>query len=192
MVATIGEILPAAARRFCNRTALLVDGHSFSFAQLDAMSNRIANGLVDGGVLPGDRVTLYGHNCWEWPVAYYGIAKTGAVVNPINVMLTPEEVRFVVEDSGASAIVASSDKGTPLLDMIGTANLSSVVLWGEKATMGAASLAECCKPAVLASTRCRGSPRTWQQSATPLAPPDIRRAPNKISARSSMPPSGQC
>ena len=111
MVATLGEVLSAAASRFGNRTALLVDDRSFSFSQLDTMASRAANGLAAAGVQPGDRVTLYGPNCWEWLVAYYAIAKTGAVVNPINVMLTPEEVRYVAEDSGARAIIASPDKG---------------------------------------------------------------------------------
>ena len=54
------------------------------------MSNRVANGLVSVGVSPGDRVTLYGPNCWHWVVAYYAIAKTGAVANPISSMLTTE------------------------------------------------------------------------------------------------------
>ena len=114
MTETIGDILPNAARRFGVRTAMIVEGRSFTFNELDQLSNRIANGLVASGVRPGDRVTLFGHNCWEWIVAYYGIVKTGAVVNPINVMLTPEEVRFVVEDSGARAVIASQDKGGSL------------------------------------------------------------------------------
>lgn len=139
---TLGEILPAAAQRFGDRTALVVEGHTFSFSQLEALSNRIANGLAAGGVRPGDRVTLYGHNCWEWLVSYYGIAKTGAVVNPINVMLTPDEVRYIVEDSGARAVVASPDKGGALLDMVGVANLSSVVLWGDGISTGASSLSD--------------------------------------------------
>jgi len=94
------------------------------------------------GVSPGDRVALYGPNCWEWIVAYYGIAKTGAVIIPVNVMLTPDEVRFVVEDSGASAVVASADKGEPLLDLRGTGNLHDVVLWGEGVPPGATAFAE--------------------------------------------------
>jgi long-chain acyl-CoA synthetase len=142
MTQTIGEILPQAARRFGTKTALRVERCTLSFQELDHLSNRVANGLITCGVQPGDRVTLYGPNCWEWLVAYYGIAKTGAVVNPINVMLTPEEVRYVVEDSGARAIVASSDKGGPLLDMKGTANLSEVVLWGEKVPADVASFAD--------------------------------------------------
>ena len=137
MTSTIGEILPVAARRFGARTALIVDDRSFSFDELQGLSSRVAHGLVASGVQPGDRVALYGPNCWEWLVAYYGIAKTGAVVIPINVMLTTDEVRYVVEDSGARAVVASSDKGEPLLDLRGTGNLQEVVLWGEGIQAGA-------------------------------------------------------
>src|SRR6185312_12216301 len=97
------------------------------------------NGLVASGVRPGDRVTLYGQNCWQWLVAYYGILKTGAVVNPINVMLTPEEVRYAVENSDARAVVASQDKGGPLLDLKSGTSLSEVVLWGDSRPAGAVS-----------------------------------------------------
>ena len=71
----------------------------------------MANGLVAVGVTPGDRVTLYGPNSWEWVVGYYAVAKTGAVVNPISSMLTPDEVRYVLADSGARVLIASADKG---------------------------------------------------------------------------------
>jgi len=77
LTSTIGEILPAAARRFGTRPALIVGDRSFSFEELQAFSDRVAHGLVAAGVEPGDRVALYGPNCWEWLVAYYGIAKTG-------------------------------------------------------------------------------------------------------------------
>ncbi|HET9661670.1 MAG TPA: long-chain fatty acid--CoA ligase, partial [Thermomicrobiales bacterium] len=142
MTQSVGEILPVAARRFGSRTALLVEERAFTFRELDQLSNRAANGLFAAGVQPGDRVTLYGPNCWEWLVAYYAIAKVGAVVNPINVMLTAEEVRYVVEDSGARAVIASPDKGEPLLDMKGTANLADVVLWGDDVTTGATAFAD--------------------------------------------------
>jgi long-chain acyl-CoA synthetase len=139
MTYTIGEILPVAARRFGGRPALLVGGRTFSFTELDDLSNRAANGLVAAGIKPGDRVTLYGPNCWEWLVAYYGISKTGAVVNPVSVMFTPDEIRYVIEDSGACAVIASADKGESLLDLRGTANLSDVVLWGTATPTGAAA-----------------------------------------------------
>ena len=139
MGGTIGEILPEAARRFGDKVALVVGPQTFSFSDLELLSNRVANGLVSVGVRPGDRVTLFGPNCWEWLVAYYAIAKTGAVVTPISSMFTTEEVRYVVADSGARVVVASSDKGIPVLDLVGTARLSCVVLWGDEVPEGATS-----------------------------------------------------
>lgn len=142
MVATLAEILPHAARQHGDRTALIVDDRRFSFHELDSLSNCVANGLTAGGVKPGDRVTLFGPNCWEWLVSYYGIAKTGAVVNPINVMLTTEEVRYAVTDSAARAVIASPDKGEALLDMKGVANLADVVIWGDTPVTGSTRLSD--------------------------------------------------
>ena len=142
MITTLADILPHASRKYADRTALIIENRRFSFHDLDALSNRVANGLVAIGVEPGDRVTLFGPSCWEWLVSYYGIAKTGAVVNPINVMLTSEEVWHAVTDSGARAVIASSDKGGSLLDMAGVGNLSNVVLWGDAPITGATMLSD--------------------------------------------------
>ena len=141
MVATVGELLPEAARRFGDKTSLVVGDETFSFVDLEALSNRVANGLVSCGVLPGDRVTLYGPNCWEWVVAYYAIAKTGAVLNPISSMLTAEEVLYVVKDSGARVLVTSVDKGAQLLGLVDGDDLSQVVMWGGEVPVGATSFA---------------------------------------------------
>ena len=121
------------------RASLIVEDETFSFTELEALSNRVAGGLVSVGVLPGDRVTLYGPNCWEWVVAYYAIAKTGAVLNPISSMLTPDEVRYVVEDSGARVLLSSVDKGSALLDLVDSGELSHLVLWGSEVPEGATS-----------------------------------------------------
>ncbi len=139
MIQTVGDISRASALLYGDKTALIIEDKQFSFSQIDAMACRIANGLKAAGVGPGDRVTLYSPNCWEWVVSYHGIAKTGAVINPINVMLTPDEVRYVVEDSGAKVIIGSADKAEPLLDLKGGGALSEVVLFGEQTVAGASS-----------------------------------------------------
>jgi acyl-CoA synthetase (AMP-forming)/AMP-acid ligase II len=46
MITTVADILPHAARKHADRTALIVEKRCFSFCELDALSNRIANGLV--------------------------------------------------------------------------------------------------------------------------------------------------
>jgi long-chain acyl-CoA synthetase len=136
MVHTLGEILPEAARRYGDKVALVIDGRSLTFRELEAKSNAFANGLAAAGIRPGDTVTLYGPNSWQWMVAYYAIAKTGAAVNPVNVMLTPQELKFILKDCGARAVVASADKAGALMDMKANTGLSEVVVWGDKAPVG--------------------------------------------------------
>ena len=98
LINSIGVIPREAAILYGDRIALILPDRELSFNELEVLSNRCANALVDLGVKPGDRVTLYSGNCWEWIVCYYGALKTGAVINPINVMLTPGEVEFVAND----------------------------------------------------------------------------------------------
>ena len=134
MLQTLGEVLPAAARRFGDKTALVFDGRRLSFRELDGLSNRLASSLRGIGVEAGDRVTLYAPNSWEWIVSYYAIHKAGAVANPINAMLTPEEVGFVIGDCGAKVLIAPRSKGEGLLgfrDPGAGRSLREVVLIGD-------------------------------------------------------------
>lgn len=142
MLSHLGEISARAARAYGDKAALIVGDRRFSFTDIDAMACQLANGLKAKGVEPGDRVTLYAQNAWEWVVSYYGIAKTGAVVNPINVMLTPEEVGYVANDCGAKVIIAGADKGAALLDIKADTPLEHVVLFGDEAPPGAIAMAE--------------------------------------------------
>src|SRR5882724_10648996 len=130
MLASLGQVLQAAAARYGDKTALVAGDRAFSFRQLDDLSNALAASLVELGVEPGDRVTLYAPNSWEWVVSYYGTLKTGAVVNPINVMLTPAEVAYVTRDCGAKVLIGSRDKLAPVL-AAGSADLTAVVFGAE-------------------------------------------------------------
>ena len=143
MLDTLGAVLPRSARLYGDKTALVIAGRDFSFAELDGLSDRLAKGLAGLGIGAGDIVTLYSANRWEWVVAYYAVAKLGAVINPINVMLTPSEVEFVVRDCGAKAILASGDKGAPILGVKETSDVAEIVLFdGDGVADGARSFAE--------------------------------------------------
>lgn len=135
----IGQILPEAAEKYGGKTALVFNDRTFTFTELEALTNRVANGLKAKGIARGDRVTLYAQNGWEWVVSYYAIAKLGAVINPINVMLTPEEVGFVVKDCGATALFTTADRGAPILGLKGDTDLKEVVVFGDSGLDGAIS-----------------------------------------------------
>jgi long-chain acyl-CoA synthetase len=105
-----GDILPAAARRHAHKVALITARRTLTFGELDALSDAVATALRKRGVAPGDRAGILAANRWEWIVAYHGILKAGAVVNPLNVMLTDDEVAYIAGDCGTAVIFCEAGR----------------------------------------------------------------------------------
>ena len=72
---------------------------TLTYEDLDREVDRVASGLTAAGITPGDRVAIGMHNVSHFPIAYFGILRAGAVVVPMNVMLTEVEARRVLVDS---------------------------------------------------------------------------------------------
>ncbi len=142
MLTSLGQLLPKASEDYGQKTALVFGGQRFSFIELNDLSDRVAKGLSRLGIAPGDRVTLYSANCWEWIVSYYAVLKLGGVINPINVMLTPKEVQFVVTDCGAKAVLASREKGVPILGVKETSDVAEIIIFGDDVPSGARAFAD--------------------------------------------------
>ncbi|WP_133510504.1 long-chain-fatty-acid--CoA ligase [Candidatus Thiosymbion oneisti] len=98
---TIPDSFRAVACARGDQPVLLGVGPSWTFATLDRASDGIAVGLAGRGVEPGDRIGLYCPNTPEFVAAYLGILKAGATVVPINLMLNPKEIVFILSDAGA-------------------------------------------------------------------------------------------
>ena len=142
MITSLGQILPNSASQFGDKCALIIGDQRFSFVKLDQLSNRLANGLALVGIEPGDRVTLFGPNSWEWIISYHAVLKLGAVINPISAMLTSEEVEYVVNDCGAKAIIAAGDLSDRVLGLKDKSGVSQIILFGKGVPQGAHSLTE--------------------------------------------------
>ena len=133
MAPSIGHIPAEAAAQFGDKTALICHDKTLTFNELNRLSNCFANALASLGVTSGDRVTLYSGNCWEWVVSYYGALKTGAVINPINVMLTPSEVEFVANDCGATVVIASREKALSIAGVKAHSGVKQLIAFGDSA-----------------------------------------------------------
>ncbi|HRI94642.1 MAG TPA: AMP-binding protein [Nocardioides sp.] len=114
----LGQMLTRIAERQPGQIALIASGRSMTYSQLHSDSNRVAAALAESGVQQGDRVALLSQNRWEWIAAYYGVLKVGGVVSPLNVMLTPSEVSYILQDAGVTALLASSEKLVELGDKL--------------------------------------------------------------------------
>ena len=84
MRADLGMILARSAQRFGSKRALIAGGRTLTYRALHELCDRVAGGLHALGVRPGDRVSVYSPNRWEWVVAYHAALRAGAVVNPLR------------------------------------------------------------------------------------------------------------
>ena len=132
MQRSVGLLVTEAAARFGDKTALVFDERRFSFRDLDEASSRIASALHGLGVRPGDRVSLYAPNSPEWVIAYYGVQKAAAIVNPLNLMLTPEEAAFAMGDCGAVAVLGSREKLAGLAPVLARTRIRHCIAWGDR------------------------------------------------------------
>jgi fatty-acyl-CoA synthase len=105
---TLGDIPRRSARRFASRTAVIDGDTSLTFAEFDATVDRVAAALSDAGLTKGDRFALLSHNCWQYPVLVFATARIGVILVPVNFMLGPEEVAYILDHSGAVALVAEA------------------------------------------------------------------------------------
>ncbi|MDT7661020.1 MAG: hypothetical protein QOD04_576, partial [Pseudonocardiales bacterium] len=92
--------------------ARLVDtGEEITYAELDERSTRLAHALHDAGLRRGDVVALLSNNdlrCFE---VYWAAMRSGLYITAVNHHLAADEVAYIVNDSGARALVASAAKG---------------------------------------------------------------------------------
>jgi long-chain acyl-CoA synthetase len=130
MLNHIGQIPAAAALKFSNKEALVFEGKTFSFNEINDLVEKLAGGLSDLGIVQGDTVTLYAENSWEWVVSYYAIARLGAIINPVNTMLTPDEIEYVVRDCGAKAIIASPEKVDGIMGVKAVSDVKNIISFG--------------------------------------------------------------
>ncbi|SHU15598.1 acyl-CoA synthetase (AMP-forming)/AMP-acid ligase II [Mycobacteroides abscessus subsp. abscessus] len=105
-----GEIIECAAARHPDKTALVVGSDRLTYRELNHRCRALAAALQLRGIGPGDVVTIYGQNSWQWIVAYHSILRAGAVANPVNVMLTAPELAYVLDDCDAKALFADAER----------------------------------------------------------------------------------
>ncbi len=127
------EFRDRAADYFADKIGVVDGEESFTYRAFAERSHRLANALVDLGIQPGDRVSFLTYNTHHLLEAYYGVLEAGAVLNPVNVRLSPHEIAYILDHAG-SRVVAFHRDFLPLVESIAP-SLSSrprlVVLEGE-------------------------------------------------------------
>lgn len=98
------RFLRYAEQQFPRKTAIVCGEQRFSYAQFAERARRLAGVLFEAGVQSGDRVAFLSLNCHRLLEAYYGVLEAGAVLLPLNFRLAPQELAFILNDSGAKIL----------------------------------------------------------------------------------------
>jgi fatty-acyl-CoA synthase len=113
----VGVFVPLSVLEFRDRAEAyfgdkigVVDGdHRFTYRQFGERTHQLANALRELGVGPGDRVSFITYNTHQLLEAYYGVLEAGAILNPINIRLTPREIAYIVAHSGSKVVFFHKD-----------------------------------------------------------------------------------
>ncbi|MUV87964.1 AMP-binding protein [Natronomonas sp. CBA1123] len=111
----VGDVPAMGAERYGEKLAFEYRGEEYSYADLEARSNRVANALADAGIEPGDRVALYLENSLQFPETFFGVIKAGAVAVPLNHRMDTGRLKYILADADAAALVTS-----PVFPSVGT------------------------------------------------------------------------
>ena len=80
-------------------------------------ANRVANALHAIGLRPGDRLAVLAKNCLDYPTLYFGAAKAGVVIVPLNYRLAPGEWTYIINNSEAKAFIARAEYVAAISDI---------------------------------------------------------------------------
>lgn len=101
----LGQLLERSAQNYPDKTALIFQGIHLSYQELNSKVNRLANGLRKLGIQKGDAVGILMSNSIQFVISYYAIARLGGVIVPLNIMLKSEELKYILKDAQAKALL---------------------------------------------------------------------------------------
>jgi long-chain acyl-CoA synthetase len=105
----LARLADAAQEKFGDYPSLFCGGDWFSFADLHRRAMCVGGGLRLAGVAPGDCVVVIMANCPEVGIAYQAVWRAGAVITPVVFLVTSPELRHIIDDSGAVAVVTTPE-----------------------------------------------------------------------------------
>nr|WP_205861641.1 long-chain fatty acid--CoA ligase [Planosporangium flavigriseum] len=106
----MATILAESARRHADKVAVVDGDVRVTYAQLWAQARSYAAGLRELGIGAGDTVALLAPNVVDFPRAYYGALAAGAAVVPVHLLLTADEMAYVLRDSRANLLVCHASQ----------------------------------------------------------------------------------
>lgn len=125
--------LIASVERHSDKDAVIVEGKSYTYAELYDASTRLAKALIERGVKRGDRVAIYMDNTWPCIVSIYAILLSGGVFFTINPQTKADKLEFVLKDSESKILLTDTHLAKVYIQALGkTLLVKNVISSGKK------------------------------------------------------------
>ncbi|MBC5767316.1 acyl-CoA synthetase [Ramlibacter albus] len=105
---TLADLLRRSSKRFPDKTAVVCGSTTWTYAQFDAVVDRVATGLARMGVVKASKVAVLSRNSHAFAALRFALARLGAVLVPINFMLKADEVAYILKHAGAQVLATDS------------------------------------------------------------------------------------
>lgn len=110
----VGDLLRRSVQKFAKKEALVYSYKGtittrLTFEELNQKVNRFANALTELGIKKGDRVAIISHNCPQYAIYLYALAKTGAWVTPLNFALRGKEITQLINHAEPVAFIVEDE-----------------------------------------------------------------------------------
>ncbi|MEC5423802.1 acyl-CoA synthetase [Virgibacillus sp. C22-A2] len=112
---TLGDLLARTRDRMPEKFAFAFEEQRLNYAELDDLVNQTARAFLQNGMKKGDMITVMSKNSLDFVVVNFALARIGAVMIPINYMLSEEDVNYILEHAEVNGFIASEEYA-PVLD----------------------------------------------------------------------------
>ena len=128
----LAATLTQAATKWPTKEGLVFEGRRWTFAQWNRDANKAAHAFRAKGVKKGDRVAILTWNLPEQVTAFYGLMKIGAVPVPINYRLASNEIKYIIDDSGARLLVFEETLREKVAPIVGDLGVEGLIYVGDR------------------------------------------------------------
>ncbi|WAA13446.1 acyl-CoA synthetase [Fervidibacillus halotolerans] len=115
---TLGDLLARTRDRFQNKFAIAYKNIRLTYSELDDLVNQTAHAFLNDGIKKGDMIAIMSKNSLDFVISTFALARIGAVMIPINYMLTDSDVRYILDHAKVTGVLAA-DEYTPIIDQAG-------------------------------------------------------------------------
>ncbi|MBW2093584.1 MAG: long-chain-fatty-acid--CoA ligase [Deltaproteobacteria bacterium] len=133
----LGSLLERVNRLYPDKIGVVCGEHRFTYREFARRVSRLAACLQHEGIGKGDRVAICHQNCHYFLEAYFAAAVMGAILCPLNYRLSPREIAFILEDTGAVALIGQPKFYSIIKEAIERLDTPVRAYWTEKETVPA-------------------------------------------------------